>query len=410
MRRFPQEALLDHIAGEGGLTRSVMIDLADAVAGFHQSAKPVRDGHASRRIAAVLQENQLELQKYSGDVIDQSEIKAFDQRCQAHFAKQTDRIDRRGEAGFVRHCHGDLHLRNICLIDGQPLLFDAIEFSDDFSHIDVLFDLAFLLMDLEHRGLRVQANALFNRYLYRTEDVDDLVLLPLFLALRAGIRAHTSAMAAKSANDETSKEQWEHDAIGYLRLGLNLADADRPSFVALGGLSGAGKSTVATELAPFIGPTPGALILSSDLIRKRLMGVEPLTKLAETAYSRETDERVYEEMMDTAGRALSNGQSVVLDATFQDPARRQQAESVGRSAGIRLNGIWLRASSERLYDRVDGRSNDPSDATSSVLARQLTNDVGDIGWPQIDADRPLAMVTDHIYRVASLKRPRIFGT
>jgi len=91
MRRFPQEALLDHIAGEGGLTRSVMIDLADAVAGFHQSAKPVRDGHASRRIAAVLQENQLELQKYSGDVIDQSEIKAFDQRCQAHFAKRRSR-------------------------------------------------------------------------------------------------------------------------------------------------------------------------------------------------------------------------------------------------------------------------------------------------------------------------------
>lgn len=396
MRRFPQEALFDHMAQEGSLTPEIMIALADEIAGFHKRAKTTGDDHASRRIAAVMDENDTELSKYASGAIDQRMADAFNQRCRAQFEKQLNRMDRRGEAGFVRHCHGDLHLRNICLIDGRPTLFDAIEFNDNISHIDVLFDLAFLLMDLEHRSLRRQANKLFNRYLYRTEDIGDLALLPLYLALRAGIRAHTTAMAAELANHETSKEQLRHDAAGYLQLGLRLTDTDTPSIMAVGGLSGVGKSTVASEIAPFIGRAPGALILSSDLIRKRLMGVEPLTRLGEAAYSKDTDEAVYGKMMEIAARALADGQSVILDATFQDATRRQEVESIGRMAGLRFDGIWLNASSKQLHERVDGRLNDPSDATSSVLARQLTNDVGEITWHQIDADRPVEIVIESV--------------
>jgi aminoglycoside phosphotransferase family enzyme len=309
MRRFPQEALFDRLADDGGLTQAMMIGLADEIAAFHENAEISIGDSASQSIAAVIEENAAELMKYAGGPFDRAPVNAYIRSCRALYAKHKDRIDRRGSSGFVRHCHGDLHLRNICLFDGKPTLFDAIEFSDEISHIDVLFDLAFLLMDLEHRGLRSHANTVFNRYLYRTEDIDDLALLPLYLALRAGIRAHTSAMASAAAQDGENKEDLKGDAANYLRLGLRLLEPDVPSLTALGGLSGVGKSTLAQGIAPHRGRAPGALILSSDLIRKRLMGVEPLTKLSETAYVGDTNDLVYEKMMDCARRVLENGHS-----------------------------------------------------------------------------------------------------
>lgn len=396
MRRFPQDSLLDFVAENHGLTSPMMVDLADTLANFHKTAKPVEDHKASNRIAAVIEENETELKGYSGGVFDESSVTIFTRACRTHFEKHINRLNQRGEFWFVRHCHGDLHLRNICLIDSKPTLFDAIEFNDDISQIDILFDLAFLLMDLEHRGLRHHANVLFNRYLFRTEDVDDLVLLPLYLALRAGIRAHTSAMAAEMAHDESYRAQLEKDATEYLALGLSFFGSSSTTLVALGGLSGAGKSTIAAEIAPHIGNVPGALILSSDLIRKRQMQVEPLARLEETAYTKEVDDRVYDELMDTATRVLADGHSVVLDATFQDAETREEAESIGRIPGTAFNGFWLQANSMKLYDRVDGRKNDPSDATLSVLAHQLENDVGEITWHRIDADRPIPAVAQSV--------------
>jgi len=406
MRRFPQEALFDYLADNGRLTRAMMIDLADEIAAFHENAEIFKGGATNEPIAAVVEENAVELMRHAGGPFDRALVNTYSRLCRALYAEQEDRIRRRGAAGFVRHCHGDLHLRNICLIDGRPTLFDAIEFSDEISHIDLLFDLAFLLMDLEHRGLRSHANTLFNRYLYRTGDIGDLALLPLFLALRAGIRAHTTAMAAERTQDGKTRKDLERDAANYLRLGLGLLEPGAPSLIALGGLSGVGKSTLAQGIAPLLGRAPGALVLSSDLIRKRLMGVEPLTRLNETAYTHDTDELVYEKMMDFAGRALSNGHSVILDATFQNPARRRDAERVGREAGICFQGVWLEANSMRLYERIERRSNDPSDATLAVLAGQLGKDVGDITWHRIDADRPVGSVIQTIRGLIAKKPGR----
>lgn len=406
MRRFSQDSLFDTIADEGGLTQSITIDLADEIAAFHKGAMPVTDNHAGQRIATVIDENERELLNYVGATFDEQEAAEFTRQCRSRFAGQQERIIRRGDSGFVRHCHGDLHLRNICLIDGKPTLFDAIEFSDDISLIDTLFDLAFLLMDLEHRSQQWQANLLFNRYLYRTEDVDDLALLPLYMALRAGIRAHTSAMAAEVANDENYKGKLEGDARNYLQLGLRILEPHAPSFITMGGFSGVGKSTVAAGLAPFLRPAPGALILSSDLIRKRQLGAEPLTRLSETAYVKDTDESVYAEMLDTATRVLSDGHSVILDATFQDPMKRLEAESLGHLPGIRFHPIWLEANSAELYDRVDRRENDPSDANLAVLARQLNNDVGEVTWDRIDASRPPDAVVRSVHERITAKSDR----
>jgi predicted kinase len=327
--------------------------------------------------------------------------KLFEHSCRSGFDEAGNIFDRRGVQGFVRHCHGDLHLRNICLVDGKPTLFDAIEFGDDISHIDVLFDLAFLVMDLEHRGLRGEANIVFNRYLYRTGDVDDLSIFPLYQALRAGIRAHVSAMAAATQENSEDREKLQQDANSYLRLGLKQFERTSPQLIAIGGVSGSGKSTIAREIAPHLGPAPGALVLSSDLIRKKILGVEPLTKLTDAAYNSETDQAVYGELMNVAKRVLVSGYTVVLDATFIDQAQRQKLKTIARQAGVRFKGFWLEANAAALRERLLRRVSDPSDATISVLEHQLEKDVGEFSWQRIDATQSCKAIRAAICRAAN---------
>ena len=182
-------------------------------------------------------------------------------------------------AGKVRRCHGDLHLRNICLLDGKPVLFDCIEFSDEIASIDVLYDLAFLLMDLEHRNLQDLANQGLNRYLDLTDEDAGLAALPLFVSLRAAVRAHVTAAAASSIGSPDEFERKREEARRYLDLALTVLEPQLPRLIAIGGLSGAGKSTIAQALAPTFGTRPGARVLRSDVIRKRLWGVMPESRL-----------------------------------------------------------------------------------------------------------------------------------
>lgn len=401
MRRFAQENLFDNLAEAGRLTPALMIELADEIAAFHQSAEIVEDIDAARRIIQVVEQNARELEDKAVGIIEPSMIKLFEHFCRSAFDEARNVIDRRGAQGFVRHCHGDLHLRNICLMDGRPTLFDAIEFSDDISHIDVLFDLAFLVMDLEHRGLRAAANMVFNRYLYRTGEMDDLSIFPLYQALRAGIRAHVSAMAAASRKKSEDREKLWQDANSYLRLGLKQFERTSPQLIAIGGVSGSGKSTIAREIAPHLGPAPGALVLSSDLIRKTIRGVEPLTRLTDAAYGPETDQAVYGELMSLAMSGLQSGYTVVLDATFIDPAQRQNLNIIARQADVQFKGIWLEADAAALCDRLRQRIGDPSDATISVLERQLEKDVGKIDWHRIDATQTGDEIRDSILRTVA---------
>lgn len=388
MRRFDQDGIFDRLAGAGRLTPGLLTELADAIATFHQDAKVVRGAGAAARISFVIDENTKELEEKGAGIVDLSLAETFERSCRTEFDRLSSLIERRGMQGYVRHCHGDLHLRNICLVDGKPTLFDAIEFSDRISHIDVLFDLAFLSMDLAHRGLIAEANLVFNRYLYRTGDIGDLSVFPLYQALRAGIRAHVSAMAAATRENTDEAGDLRQEADSYLRLGQQQFGSVSPKLVAIGGLSGTGKSTIARAIAPYLGRAPGALVLSSDLIRKRLLGVDPLTRLTDTAYTPEIDRAVYDELGDAALRIVAGGYTAVLDATFMASARREALETVARNAGVPLEGFWLEAGADALRERVSRRGGDPSDATVSVLEGQLARDIGEIGWRRIDAARP----------------------
>ena len=212
-------------------------------------------------------------------------------------------LDRRRAEGKVRRCHGDLHLRNVCLFEGKPTLFDCLEFSDELACVDILYDLAFLLMDLEHRGLADFANLVLNRYLDLTGEDDGLAAMPLFLSLRAAIRAHVTATVIDRAGRSEVRPEMAADARGYLDLAAQFLRPRSCRLVAIGGLSGSGKSTLAAALAPSL----GARVLRSDVIRKHLFGVAPETRLPASAYTSEVSRRVYEHAAPEGGRCACRG-------------------------------------------------------------------------------------------------------
>ena len=258
----------------------------------------------------------------------------------------------------MRLCHGDLHLGNICVVDGRPLLFDCIEFSEDIASIDVLYDLAFLLMDLDHRGHRDFANLVLNRYLDLTgEDAGEtggLAAMPLFLALRALIRAHVTATKAEHGWGGVDRAAAFAEVRAYLGEAEAALIPSAPRLIAIGGLSGTGKSTLAAKIAPALGPPPGARWLRSDVTRKLLFGTDPETKLPPEAYAPDITERVYRDLCAGAAAALRAGYPAVIDAVALRADERRAFAAVAAAAGVPFTGLWLEAPAERLMARVCG--------------------------------------------------------
>jgi aminoglycoside phosphotransferase family enzyme/predicted kinase len=391
MQRFDQSALLDRMALAGALTPELMTDTARMIIRFHRFAPVVHTGGGRANLAGVLDINRAGFA--TSHVFDQDEVAAFDVSFRATLARHAALLDRREAAGKVRRCHGDLHLRNICMLEGEPCLFDCIEFNDRIATVDVLYDLAFLLMDLWHRGFPGFANLVMNRYLDEADDEDGFVLLPFFMAVRAAVRAHVMATQVEEAANGT--DSLTAEARSYFELAADLL-RDRPArLIAIGGLSGSGKTTVAEALAAHVGAPPGARIVESDRVRKALHGVPPETRLPDKAYRPEVSAMVYREMAWRAGLILSEGGSVVADAVFDRPADR---ERIGREAGDRglpFLGIWLEADPDVLWQRVSQRKGGPSDATVDILSRQLQRQADGIAWRRVDAARqPTEIVAD----------------
>jgi uncharacterized protein len=385
MNRFPQDALLDRLAAGGRLDLGLMGELALVVARFHLAAAPRRDHGGSKGMTWIVDGNAAAFDEFGGGILDPSACARLTTAMRAELQRRSVLLDARREAGFVRHCHGDLHLRNIVLLDGRPTPFDAIEFNDEIACGDVLYDLAFLLMDVWRRGLPRHANAVWNGYLAETNDLAGIALMPLFLSCRAAVRAKTSATAAHVQEDPGRKRELEEEAHSYLAMAERLLHPPAPCLVAVGGLSGSGKSTIALELAPSVGPVPGAVLFRSDEVRKRLCGVAPFDRLGPDGYRREVSERVYATMALGAGEVLRAGHSVIVDAVHARPADRQRIEHVASAAGMPFTGVWLDAPESTLIDRLQRRDRDVSDADASVVRRQLAQATGPFGWDRVDA-------------------------
>ena len=348
----------------------------------------------------VIDGNAAGFAEFGHDCLEPSASARVTDDARRELERRAAMLERRRESGFVRQCHGDLHLRNIVLLDGRPTLFDGVEFNDEISCTDVLYDLAFLLMDLWRRQLPGHANAVWNRYLAETADLDGIALVPLFLSCRAAVRAKTSATAAEMQTDGQRRGDLQSLAREYLAMAEKLLHPPRPALVAVGGLSGSGKSTLALGLAPRVGAVPGAVVLRSDEVRKRLCDVPLLERLGSEGYSSPMSERVYATLAERAASVIRAGHSVVVDAVYARSTDRAVIERVAAAAAVPFIGLWLDAPDSVLMDRTDRRRNDASDADADVVRMQRAQDTGDIRWCRLDASAPAASVlssaTDHL--------------
>ncbi len=383
MRRFPQEAVLSHREEHGPLTEELAKSLADMVARYHQDSPIQAACDGARIMAPVIQQLSSAL-SYGHDDVAKNLVSAFERLAEL--------LTERGVAGCVRRCHGDFHLGNIVLIDDVPVPFDALEFSEALATIDVLYDLAFLLMDLDARHDRQAANTVLNDYVAFEPvggEIEGLACLPLFLACRAAVRAVVAMARTEQLAAEERTELYAEIARNAALAGNYLAPPPAV-LIAVGGLSGTGKSTLATKLAPLAGPAPGALHVRSDVERKRLFGVPETQRLDRQHYRIGVAQRVYSIVEDNARRALAAGHAVIVDAVFAKPEERSAIEAIARELGCLFIGLWLTAPAELLIERVEQRQGDASDADRRVVREQLRYDLGDIAWTIIEAGGTMA--------------------
>ena len=383
MARFDETQGFDHLADKGRIDAALADNLGRAVAKAHAAVSVVTDAGFADTLAEIIEQNHGELHA-APDLFAAKDTDALTAASRTALERLRSLLEAREREGCVRRCHGDLHLGNIVLIDGAPVLFDAIEFNPKLATIDVFYDLAFLLMDLIDRGLIEAANGVLNRYLAessRDSDLDALDALPLFMSLRAAIRAKVTA--ARPNRDAAM----EKSARDYFALACKLIAPPRPRLVAVGGLSGTGKSVLARALAPAVMPLPGAILLRSDVMRKTLFGVPETERLPASAYTAEVTAKVYAALVARARRVLAAGHSAIVDAVFAKQAERDAiAQAAPRTP---FHGLFLTADLAVRVARVGGRTGDASDADATIARAQEHYDLGELEWTEVDASGTL---------------------
>jgi uncharacterized protein len=383
MSRFDERRTIDHLAEAGPLDPALVDGIAEAVAASHEVAPLAPTDPWINSIPQFIERYTTAFREAACFAVE--DINDLRQASLSAFAAIRPLLKRRGKEGHVRRCHGDLHLANIVLIDRRPVLFDAIEFDARIASVDVFYDLAFPIMDFLRYSRGAAANALLNRYLGSTtsENLDALSALPLFISLRSAIRAQV--LLARVDLNSRDKADVLRTALAYFELAREAIHPPAPTLVAIGGLSGTGKSVLARALAPSVLPQPGAVVLRSDVLRKQFFKINETDRLPEGAYRPEITAQIYEILVQRAIRALSQGHSVVADAVFAEQAERNAISQAARQLRVRFTGFFLRTDLATRLSRVGGRQRDASDATPEIAGLQEQYDIGAVDWDIIDA-------------------------
>jgi len=383
MTRFDERQTIDHLAEKGPLDPDLVDAMAEAIAASHVNAPVAAAEPWLASIPDFIEGNTAAFR--AAACFAAAGIDDLANTSLSAFQRIRSLLENRGRQGYIRRCHGDLHLANIVLIDHKPVLFDAIEFDPDLASVDVLYDLAFPVMDLIRYGRQAAANALLNRYLNATSDqnLDALAALALFISLRAAIRANV--LLARLGRTSEDRAGVMASAQAYFELARVAIHPPAPKLIAIGGLSGTGKSALARALAPRIAPQPGAVILRSDVLRKQLFEVGETDRLPERAYQPEITRQIYQILVQRASRILAQGHSVVVDAVFAQGSERDAIRAAAVKLNVPLVGLFLVTDLATRQSRVGRRQRDASDATPEIAGLQEKYDIGAVDWAVIDA-------------------------
>ena len=373
MRQFPQENLFVNLFEAGKLDIDKMEELGKIVAQFHKEAATneyISSFGTVAKIREAFDENYQQTDGYIGKAQTEQQLIETKAYTDKFFTEKEELFNERINNNKIKECHGDLHLKNICLWQDKIQLFDRIEFNEPFRFVDVMYDVAFLMMDLEAKEKLDFANAFLNAYLEQTADYEGLPLLPLYLSRQAYVRAKVTSFLLDDPNvPETEKQKAQVTAANYYKQAWEYTQNREGKIILMSGLSGAGKSTVAKTLAR----KHGAVHLRSDAIRKQIAGIAVEEKGGNELYTSEMSQKTYDRLSQLGTMLAGEGFTVILDAKYDRVAYRQQVIETANSNNIPLQIINCTAPVEVLRDRLDNRTDDISDATSDLLESQQAN-------------------------------------
>ena len=377
MVEFGQEGLLDAMAGRGELTRDHILDLADQVARFHQSVERADDAFGMpEAVGENVLRNFEQTAKYQGVVVSPERFSRLKDYSENFLINKALLFQQRIKSGAIRVCHGDLHLQNICLDRGRLIIFDCIEFNDSLNHIDVISEVAFLLMDLDHRGLSGLGTRFLNAYLDRTQDYEGLLMLDFYLAYRACVRAKVACFLLDEPDiPEGEKAAAKDRAASYFDLAERCLAPRRPGLILMAGVSGSGKSTVAADVSEH----SGGAVIRSDAVRKSLAGLgqdeRASAEYGEGLYSIEMTGRTYEGLLERTAPVVESGRRAILDATYAQRKHRIAARLWAEKHGVPFGILHCTAPQSVLETRLTKRTaagTDVSAADVGIMRRQLS--------------------------------------
>jgi uncharacterized protein len=370
MNQFPQEALLLKMFEEGKLTEEHIEELGKVVAHFHTQTitnEYIRSFGEIEKIKSAIDENYDQTEKYIGIAQTQQQYDETRKFTDTFLIDKKALFKQRQEQEKIRECHGDLHFKNICFWHNKIQLFDRIEFNESFRFVDVMYDVAFTVMDLDARGRKDLSNLFLNTYIEQTGDWEGLQVLSLYLSRQAYVRAKVNSLLLDDrAISEEDKQNAIKTATEYYRLAWKYTKTSQGQLILMSGLSGSGKSTVARQLAKHI----NAIHIRSDAVRKHLAGILIDDRGSEELYTPQMNRKTYNCLLQIGKMLTSQGFSVILDAKYERQNLRKPAIAYAQSNNIPLQIMYCTAPIEVLRDRVEKRTNDISDATVDLLIQQ----------------------------------------
>jgi aminoglycoside phosphotransferase family enzyme/predicted kinase len=377
MAQFPQSAQLDHMLAAGQLKIEHMNAIAGMVADFHQAvevADEAMDYGNSEAVYQPVEENFRQIAEHLDTAPYADTLGMLRSWSQSAFIKLKPVFEQRKGDGFVRECHGDMHLRNLVWLDGKPLAFDCIEFNPQLRWIDVISEVAFLVMDLQDRQQPQLANRFLNSYIEATGDYAGLLVLPYYLCYRAMVRAKVDVLRLQQKNITVEEQvQAVAEFESYLELAMVYTRPLSPKLIIMRGLSASGKSTVSQQLLDVM----GLIRIRSDVERKRLFNI-PLSDSASSEidagiYSAQASQQTYAKLLELASQVIRAGYSVIIDAAFLKHEQRKPFQELADHLSVSCIILEVTAPAEVLRQRIVQRKNDVSDADLDVLEHQLKN-------------------------------------